>query len=699
MFELSVALKYLIPQRKQLSVTLIATMSVGVISLVVWLVLVFLSVTEGMEKNWLKKLTDLNAPVKITPTQAYYNSYYYHVDEISDSSGYQQKTIGEKAGSPVSDPYDPELDVEPPRHWATKDLDQDGSLKDPVKIAYSVLDQLQKTQKITSFLDFEMSGALLKLQLLRSNAPLFSSRGRDTVNFLTQVSYLTSFPSCNPSLPSLVAPPSKEDINHLLYLAGHELEGHKAEAEPLIQSTDSEVFTKQLLAILENIDILSLQTSSPFWTIPHNLLPKAGEFSAMSFKRGKDLSQIIITTSDQATPSSSYDKEIGKLQIKEGEISFIGPSGIHPVLSSTPILSQEPLRFEVKGKPRLENNQILVVDLKTTLHGQTLQGSIQWHSLQVDQCTPKVSFTSAPAIHPMWMHSLENRAILPSNDKMEYGILLPKGFQDNGVLIGDRGYLSYNASTASSMQEQRLAIFVSGFYDPGIMSVGNKCILTPKEITRAINTASASHYFDKIALNGIQVWFANLSQADEIKKQIEKEFKIQGIDHYWKVQSFQEYDFAKELLQQFQSDKYLFSLIAIIIITVACCNIISLLVLMVNDKKKEIGILLSMGASSKSIAIIFGFCGVLMGTIGCAIGCISAYLTLLNIDSVVSLLSKMQGHDAFSAAFYGTSLPSTLSPNAAVFVMIATPLLALAAGLIPAIKACLLKPASILRSQ
>ena len=120
---------------------------------------------------------------------------------------------------------------------------------------------------------------------------------------------------------------------------------------------------------------------------------------------------------------------------------------------------------------------------------------------------------------------------------------------------------------------------------------------------------------------------------------------------------------------------------------------------MVNDKKKENGILLSMGASSKSIAIIFGFCGVLMGTIGCAIGCISAYLTLLNIDSVVSLLSKMQGHDAFSAAFYGTSLPSTLSPNAAVFVMIATPILALTAGLIPAIKACRLKPASILRSQ
>ena len=41
-----------------------------------------------------------------------------------------------------------------------------------------------------------------------------------------------------------------------------------------------------------------------------------------------------------------------------------------------------------------------------------------------------------------------------------------------------------------------------------------------------------------------------------------------------------------------------------LILIVACCNIISLLVLLVNDKKKEIGILQSMGASSMSIAAI-----------------------------------------------------------------------------------------------
>src|SRR5277367_6791475 len=97
MFELSVALKYLIPRRKQLSVSLIAFLSVGVISLVVWLVLVFLSVTEGIEKNWLSKLTALNAPIRITPTEHYYSSYYYLIDGCSAGSQFSHKNIAEKA--------------------------------------------------------------------------------------------------------------------------------------------------------------------------------------------------------------------------------------------------------------------------------------------------------------------------------------------------------------------------------------------------------------------------------------------------------------------------------------------------------------------------------------------------------------------------------------------------------------------------
>jgi len=706
MFELSVALKYLVPKKKQLSVTLIASMSVGVISLVVWLVLVFLSVTEGMEKNWLKKLTDLNAPIKITPTKKYFSSYYYNVDSVSENSNFQNKTIGEKAVSSFTDPYDDTQDCELPLHFSQKDLSSEGTLKDPVKIAYGILQGLKEKKEIQGFQDFEMSGALLKLQLLRTDSPLFTTRGSESINFLSQVAYISSFPSENPALPSLNIPPSIKDINHLLYLATNDLEGNRAEGAPSIKRTASSDFAAKISPILENAGIISLKTALPFWKIPTSLLPEGSQFSAIGYLKESTITQIVL--SEKKSQGPSQDAINGMVKKENGLMYFTCEGQKYLTENTASFYSEEILHFVVNiDKSSLEtaqNGKDLLLRVKTKLQGQTLEGTISWDSLEVESCNPEISFASPPSINPLWTYSTQKSvegvaSLLPVNYQKESGILLPKGFQDNGVLIGDRGYLAYTASSTSSIQEQRLPVYVAGFYDPGIMSVGNKCLLAPREITRAINAANTSHSFDKIALNGLQVWFSDLSKTDSLKNEIQTAFEKNGIDGYWEVSSYKDYDFAKELLQQFQSDKYLFSLIAIIIITVACCNIVSLLVLLVNDRKKEIGILLSMGAKPQSIALIFGSCGVVMGTLGCIIGCLAAYLTMRNIDGLVHLLSSMQGHDAFSAVFYGSSLPSALSPSSVFFVIVSTPILALIAGLIPAIKACGLKPSSILRSE
>jgi len=132
---------------------------------------------------------------------------------------------------------------------------------------------------------------------------------------------------------------------------------------------------------------------------------------------------------------------------------------------------------------------------------------------------------------------------------------------------------------------------------------------------------------------------------------------------------------------------------------VACCNIISLLVLLVNDKKREIAILQSMGASSKSIATIFATCGATLGLLSCFIGSLLAVLTLHNLTAIVSFLSALQGRTAFNPTFFGQTLPNELSLDALAFVLISTPLLSIIAGLIPAIKASRIRPSQVLRSE
>lgn len=502
MFELSIIGKYLIPQKRQLSVALIASMSVGVIALVVWLVVIFLSVTEGIEKNWLDKLTSLNAPIRINPTQNYFSSYYYLADSISSSSGYSDKNIAQKALSPTSDPYNPESDQEMPLYFPAPHKDAQGHLIDPVKLAYSTLEALKKEDKSLFFQNYEISGALLKLHLKRSH---------EGQTVLSQASYILSLADQSPFLKSLVMPPSSQDMSHLALL--------------------------------------------------------------------------------------------------------------------------------------------------------------------------------------------KDEIMQPSLKRNEHGVLLSKNFQDSGVLIGDQGFLTYETATAGSVQEQRIPIYVKGFYDPGIMPVGNRCILVHPDIVHLINAATHNQFMEKTTSCGIQVWFKNIKEADKIRTKIAQAFAKQGIDKYWRITTYKEYDFAKDLLQQFQSDRYLFTLIGMIILIVACSNIISMLVILVNDKKKEIGILQAMGASSKSIAFIFGGCGALVGLLSSFLGISAAILTLKHLDTLVRFLSFVQGHEAFNTAFFGQSLPNEFSTSALAVILIATPLISFLAGLVPAIKACRLKPSEILRAE
>jgi lipoprotein-releasing system permease protein len=88
-----------------------------------------------------------------------------------------------------------------------------------------------------------------------------------------------------------------------------------------------------------------------------------------------------------------------------------------------------------------------------------------------------------------------------------------------------------------------------------------------------------------------------------------------------------------------------------------------------------------------------------MGAVSSLFGTALAVFTLRHLDSLVSFLSALQGRAAFHPAFFGQSLPNQLSYEALLFVLIATPLLSLAAGLIPALKASRIRPSSVLRSE
>ncbi|MBS3903173.1 MAG: FtsX-like permease family protein [Anaplasmataceae bacterium] len=664
MFEFSIAKKYLLPKRGQLPVSLIALMSVIVISLVVWLMLLFLSITDGIERGWLNKLTALNGPIRITPTPEYFNSYYYQIDTFSSASNYSPKSIGQKASAPSSNPYAPDIDMELPRSFPQPKQDPQGYFIDPVKRAFQVLDDLQLTYQ-----DYEIGGAMMRLQMLRS--PSGNLRDLDQ-HFLTQVTYVTSFSDHNPKLSDLLLPATPQDVEHLLLMSAFE-QVDSIDAPDGIERSTSAASSARIEHLLRHMEITQLK-SEPFWEIPKHLLPSNFRCPAQIVLQGKRVAQIILASETHGSQ--------GTLVSENNSLFYTDAHGSkYPLEPSSSIISEQSIVFDATVNSKQIPNR--AADLRFSLKGQwrglTLKGESKLEGLKISRATSKQTSSTC----------LEDPK----------GVWLPKQFQDGGVLVGDTGFLLFSAQGASSVQEQRLPITVLGFYDPGIMAIGNKCILAPSELVHSLNLANQSFQMDPSFASGIQVWIDDLSKAIQVKSSIENAFQKQGVDTYWKVTTYHDYDFAKDLLQQFQSDKTLFTLIGIIILGVACCNIISLLVLLVNDKKREIGILQAMGANTRSIACIFAFCGAGMGIISSLIGTGAALLTLQHIDAIAHFLSFLQGHDMFNAMFYGKTLPNSLSTDALCFVLIATPLLSLLAGLVPALKACRLRPSAVLRAE
>lgn len=700
MFELSVASKYLIPRRRQLSVSIISLISILVISLVVWLIVVFFSVTNGLEKNWVAKLTALTAPVRITPTNAYYSSYYYQIDSISEHSNYNHKTIREKLESELSDPYNPEYDEEIPALWPAADLDENNHLKDLVQLAFASVDDLKQIKGIKAQ-DFELTASHIYLNLQRESPLLhpLQSHEQNLYSTLSYPSYLGNFVSDNPQLERTLLPIETADVNNYLRQISPSMDlSHVDHIVPIQNETN-----QQLVDFFQSIHVTGLQPKSTGWNIPLDLLPEEFHWQALAIVKDQTVLRIFIPLKANELNNIQHKLDEqnlrtvkGNLRKYDGKIIWISDQAKEQILTSSiplALIDQGAIQAQLVEKSLKTARRITDLQFKIHLSIQhtNLQGIVSFKGLEIQTYEMKTD-ASLP-----WIYAHQSEYYLPSSSSTGEGILLPKSFKEAGVLIGDRGSLSYLAPTVSILQEQFIPVYVAGFYDPGIIPIGGKFILANAPVTSLIR--SSHQQDDKSAItNGINVKFNDISQAGLVKQGLLKAFEERGISRYWNVQTYQEYEFTKEIMQELKSQKYLFMLIAVVIILVACSNIISMLIILVNDKKMEIGILRAMGATSGSIALIFGIAGAAIGVLGSLVGMSLAIFTLQHLDLLVGLLSRMQGHEMFSATLYGNSLPSELSYEALFFVLMATLLLSLLAGIVPAVKACLIRPSAALKT-
>jgi len=148
------------------------------------------------------------------------------------------------------------------------------------------------------------------------------------------------------------------------------------------------------------------------------------------------------------------------------------------------------------------------------------------------------------------------------------------------------------------------------------------------------------------------------------------------------------------LYQDIQMVRTVMYVILLMVVAVACFNIISTLVMAVNDKRGDIAILRTMGAQRGLIGRVFIVSGLANGLVGVGCGVLLGVLASKNLSALVAAVERLLGHRFLSADIYFINfLPSELDWRDVVLVGCATLLMTLLATLYPALRAIHIDPA------
>jgi lipoprotein-releasing system permease protein len=147
-------------------------------------------------------------------------------------------------------------------------------------------------------------------------------------------------------------------------------------------------------------------------------------------------------------------------------------------------------------------------------------------------------------------------------------------------------------------------------------------------------------------------------------------------------------------------EKTMMSLILLLIVAVAAFNIIAMLVMVVTDKRTDIAIVRTFGASPRRVMGIFITQGLVIGWLGVALGVALGVSLALHVDSIVPLLERTFRFQIMDAdVYYITAIPSEVHAGNVLVIALAALGLTALATVYPAIRAARTAPAEALRYE
>lgn len=154
------------------------------------------------------------------------------------------------------------------------------------------------------------------------------------------------------------------------------------------------------------------------------------------------------------------------------------------------------------------------------------------------------------------------------------------------------------------------------------------------------------------------------------------------------------------LFQAIQMEKKMIGLLLFLIVFVAAFNIVSTLVMVVTDKKADIAILRTLGATPGMVMRIFMVQGIVIGSIGTLLGTALGVVLALTVSDIIAWVERLMGIEFLSADVYFINyLPSQLNWSDVGIITASALLISFVATLYPAWRASRTQPAEALRYE
>lgn len=273
----------------------------------------------------------------------------------------------------------------------------------------------------------------------------------------------------------------------------------------------------------------------------------------------------------------------------------------------------------------------------------------------------------------------------------EFGIVLGADLaQSLGVGVGDKVVLlaPQGQVTPTGVVPRLKQFKVVGIFQIGMYEYDSTLALIHLE-----DAARLYRMGDRVS--GLRLKLADLDRAPQVSRALARNLGEFG-NYFVSDWTDQHANFFRAV----QMEKRVMFVILALIVAVAAFNIVSTLVMAVTDKRADIAILRTLGASPRSIMNVFIVQGALIGVIGTLSGVVIGVLLACNIDTVVPAIERLFGIQFLAKdVYYISELPSDLQWPDVTAITLFSLSFSLLATLYPSWRAARTNPAEALRYE